>query len=151
MSHLQTSDTQLFVHLSWGTHNHCPILNNDQLRQVAYHAIMARTRSQLCQVLAIGGTSSQIHMIVRFPASLPIISLLRVAREAAKEAITRQQETLDGNWQEPTCFWDHEYTAHTLNDAEAAQAKTSLSRRIAEASLPPQPPCAAPNSRPYRA
>lgn len=133
MSHLQCKDAQLFVYLAWGTRDSRPLLGDDQLRQAAFFAIKARTRSQLCRVLAIGGTSCQVHMVVSFPASLPINALLRVAREAAQEAMIRQQETMSGNFQELPCYWEPDYTAHTLNAGEAAQAQTYLSQQVASA------------------
>lgn len=130
MTHLQCTDAQLFVHLTWGTHDDRPILGDDESRQAAYLAITTRTRSQLCHVLAIGGTACQIEMIVRFPASLSITSLLRVAREAAKDALTRQQVTMSGSFRELPCYWEPDYTARTLNAFEAAQAKTYLRQQL---------------------
>ncbi len=130
MTHLQCTDAQLFVHLAWSTHNDRPILGDDESRQAAYLAIMARIRSQFCQVLAIGGTACQIEMVASFPASLPINVLLRVAREAAQEALARQQERMSGNFRELPCYWEPDYTAHTLNAFEAAQAKTYLRQRL---------------------
>jgi len=136
MSHLQCTDAQLFVHLTWGTQDDRPLLGDDESRQAAYLAIKARTRSQLCRVLAIGGTPCQVHMVISFPPSLPIHTLLRIAREAAQEAITRQQEMMSGNFRELPCYWGPGYTAHTLSAAEAAQAKTYLQQRL---TLPPPP------------
>lgn len=135
MLHVQATDPQLFVHLTWKTLDSRPLLGDDQLRQAAFCAIKARTRSQLCRVLAIGGTPCQVHMVVSFSASLPINTLLRIACEAAQEAITRQQEVVNGNWQEPTGFWQRDYTAHTLNAAEAAEADAYLRQRL----TPPSP------------
>ena len=126
MSHLQCMDAQLFVHLTWGTRDARPLLGDDESRQAAYLAIMTRTRSQLCNVLAIDGTPCQVHMVVSFPASLPINALTRIAREAAQEAITRQQGVMGSGFQELSCYWAPDYTAHTLNAAEAAEAKTYL-------------------------
>ena len=131
MRHPQATDPRLFVHLTWKTHDDCPLLGNDQLQQAAFFAIRAKTRFQLCQVLAIGGTSCQVHLIASFPASLSVHDLLRIARDAAQEAITRQQEAVNGNWQAPRAFWQRDFTAHTLSAGEAAQAQAYLSQQVA--------------------
>ena len=111
MSHLQCTDAQLFVHLTWKTLDSRPLLGDDQLQQAAFCAIKARTRSQLCQVLAIGGTPCQVHMVVSFSPSLPLNILCRIAREAAQEAVVRQQEMTSGNFRELPCCWGPDYTA----------------------------------------
>jgi len=134
MSHLQCTDARLFVHLTWGTRDARPILGDDESRQAAYLAIKARTRSQFCNVLAIDSTPCQVHLVASFPASLPINVLLRIAREAAQEALVRLQETMSGNLREMACYWEPGYTAHTLNAAEAAEAKAYLRQRL---TLPP--------------
>ncbi len=129
MSHLRSTNAQLFAHLTWGTQDDRPLLGDDQLRQAAFLAIKARTRSQLCQVLAIGGTPCQVHMVVSFSPSLPLNTLCRIAREAAQEALVRQQE-IAGSVREPSCCWGPDYTAHTLSAAEAAEANSYLRQRL---------------------
>lgn len=132
MSYPESKDAQLFVYLTWETRDDCPVFHDDQLRQAAYLAIKARTRTQLCHVLALGGTPCQIHMIAQFPASLPVNALLRMSREAAQEAITRHQEMLNGSPKDTRSLWGREYTAHTLNALDVAQAQTYLRQQIEE-------------------
>ena len=139
MRHLQATDMQLFVHLTWRTQNSRPLLGNDQLRQAAFLAVKARTRSHFCQVLAISATPCQMDMVASFPASLPITSLLRIAHEAAQEALVRLQRTMPGNFLELPHYWEPGYTAHTLNAAEAAQAKAYLKACLQQRLTPPLP------------
>jgi len=130
MLHLQAADTQLFVHLTWGTQGGRPLLGNDQLRQAAILAVRNRIRSHFCQVLAICATDCQVDMVASFPASLPVTSLLRMAHDSAQEALVRLQETMSGNFQDLPRYWGSGYTAHTMSAAEAAQAETYLRRRL---------------------
>ncbi len=132
MLHLQATDPQLFVHLTWKTKDNRPLLGNDQLRQAAYLAVTARTRALFCRVLAIGGTTCQINMVASFPASLPITSLLRISHEAAQDALEGLQGTMSGDVPDIPCYWAPEYTAHTLNAAEAAEAKAYLRQRLGD-------------------
>lgn len=130
MLHRESQDTQLFVYLQWGTRDGKPVLHNDQLRQAAYLAIAARTRSQLCHIVAISGTSRQIGMIVRFPASFPISNVLKVSREAAQEAVLRHEEITSGCPRETASLWDRAYTAQTVSACDAAEANRYLRQRI---------------------
>ena len=130
MSHRESQDTQLFVYLQWRTRDDKPVLHNDQLRQAAFLAITARTRSQLCHIVAIDGTSCQIGMIVRFPASFPISTVLKVSREAAQEAVLRHEEMMNGCSRETTSLWDRAYTAQTVSACDAAEAHLYLRQRI---------------------
>lgn len=131
MLHLQATDMQLFVHLTWKTQGGRPFLGNDQLRQAAIRAVTARIRSHFCQVLAISATACQIDMVVSFPASLSVTDLLRIAHGAAQEALTRLQQTMTGSFREMPRYWGPGYTAYTLNATEAAQAQTYLRQRLA--------------------
>jgi len=133
MLHLQAKDMQLFVHLTWKTQGSRPLLGNDQLRQVASQAVTTRIRAHLCQVLAISSTACQMDLVASFPASLPIAILLRISEEAAQEALVRLQQMMSGNSRELSGYWGPDYTAHTLNAAEAAQAKTYLRQHLIDA------------------
>lgn len=130
MSHRESQDTQLFVYLQWGTRDGKPVLHNDQLRQAAYLAITTRTRSQLCHIVAIDGTASQIGMIVQFPASFPISTVLKVSREAAQEAVLRHEEMVNGCSRETASLWDRAYIAQTLSAGEAADANVYLRQQF---------------------
>ncbi len=130
MSHRESQDAQLFVYLQWRTRGDKPVLHNDQLRQAAYLAITARTRLQLCHIVAIDGTPCQIGMIVQFPASFPISNVLKVSREAAQEAILRHEEMVNGCSRETASLWDRAYTAQTVSADEAAEANVYLRQRI---------------------
>ena len=131
MSHLQSKDAALFVYLAWGTRNGRPVLCCDEVRQAAYLAITTRTRSQFCHVLAIGGTAGRIHLIVRFPPSLPISAVARMAQEAGGEAIAQQSQTFYGRPIFREQLWESDYTTHTLHQIDPVEAQAYLRRQIA--------------------
>ncbi len=130
MFHSNSQDVQLYIYFTWKTRDDRPILSDDQIRQASYQAIQTRIRSQLCQVLAIASTPCQIHLIARFSASMPIKSLVSIAREAAEEAISRHHEMLNGCPLDSRSPWEREFTAHTVNAAEAAHAHTYIQQRM---------------------
>ena len=131
MSHLQSRDAALFVYLAWGTRDSLPVLGCDQVRQAVYLAIKTRTRSQLCHVLAIDGTADRIHLIVRFPPSIPISIVARMAREAGSAATAHQSKILYGHPILQARLWERNYTSHTLRQMDAAEAPAYLRRQIA--------------------
>jgi REP element-mobilizing transposase RayT len=130
MPNLESQDVQLFVYFTWKTRNDSPLLGDEQIRQAAYSAIQTRLRSQLCRVLAICSTPCQIHLIARFPASMSIKTIVSVSREAAEQAIFRQQEILSGCPREVYSLWARDFIAHTVSAAEAAQPQTYLQQQI---------------------
>jgi len=137
MLHLQAADTQLFVHLTWGTQGGRPLLGNDQLRQVATLAVTKRLRSHSCEALAISATDRRMDMVASFPASLPITSLLRIAHDSSEEAMVRVQEMMTGTSQGLPRYWGSDYTAHTMSAAEAAQAGAYLKACLQQRPIPP--------------
>jgi REP element-mobilizing transposase RayT len=130
MSHMESHDVQLFVYFTWETRNDSPLLGDEQIRQVAHSAIQTRIRSQLCRVLAIASTPCQIHLIARFPASMPIKDIVSIAREAAQEAIFRYQTLFEGNSPELRSLWERKFIAHTLSATEASQPQAYLQQQI---------------------
>ena len=131
MSHLQSKNAALFVYLAWGTRGGQTVLGCDQVRQAAFHAITTGTRSHLCHVLAIDGTAGKIHLIVRFPPSISISAVARVAQEAGGAAIARQTELVHGRLIVRERLWERDYTTHTLPPMDAAEARAYLRRQIA--------------------
>ena len=138
MSYLQCKEPALFVYLAWGTRNRQPVLSSDEVRQAAYLAVMTRTRSQLCRILAIGGTTEEIHLVVQFPPSLSVSTVARIAQEASSDAIAYQSQMFQGRPLSRETLWRTDYTTRTLPQIDAAEAQAYLRRQIAAAD-PAQP------------
>lgn len=137
MLHLQAADTQLYVHLTWGTQGGHPLLCNDLLRQTATLAVTKRIRAHFCQVLAIRATDRRMDMVASFPASLAVASLLRMAHDSSQEALVQLQEMMTGGSQSLPRYWGSNYTAHTMSAAEAAEAGAYLKACLQQRPIPP--------------
>ncbi len=131
MSHLQSKDSALFVYLAWGTRQGQTPLACDEIRQAAYLAIITRIRSQFCHVLAIDGTTEEIHLIARFPASLPVSVVTRMAQEASGKAIAHQSQTFQGRFIAREKLWENGCTTRTLPPVDVAEARAYLRQQIA--------------------
>ncbi len=131
MSHLR-NNMDLFVYISWKTHEGKPLLADDQIRQAALLAITNRTRTQFCHVLAINATCNQVHVVFRFPASLAVSHIACMAKNAAYQSVSQISDTLCTLRPDSAFLWERQFTSHTLNACEAAEAQTYLQRQISE-------------------
>ena len=136
MSYPPSKDSALFVYLAWGTRRGDPILSSDDIRQAAYHAITTRTRTQFCHILAIGGTAGRVHLIAKFPPSLAISDVARIAQEAGSAAVVRQSEIFHGRFIHRDQLWEAGYTVRTMGETDAAQAHDYLHRQMTQDHAP---------------
>ncbi len=130
MSSLSCTDPALFVYLAWNTRSDQDILSDDETRQAAYLAIIRRTRSQRCHVLAIGGTDGGIHLIAQFPPSMPIATVARVAQDAGSQAIAMQAEAFGGHEVSRDHLWERGFLAHTLRPTDFSDPESYLRQQI---------------------
>ncbi len=136
MSYPPSKDSALFVYLAWGTRKGDPTLSFDDIRQAAFHAITTRTRTQFCHILAIGGTAGRVHLIAKFPPSLAISDVARIAQEAGSAAIAHQSETFHGRLVHREQIWEAGYTVRTMSETDAAQAHEYLNRQMTQDHAP---------------
>jgi len=132
MSYLPSKDSALFVYLTWGTRKDDPALSCDDIRQAAYHAITTRTRTQFCHILAIGGNAGRVHLIAKFPPSLSISDVARIAQDAGSAAIAHQSEMFHGRFVRRERLWEAGYTVHTMGQVDAAEAQEYLNRQMTQ-------------------
>ena len=130
MSYPPSKSSALFVYLSWGTRKGAPALSTDDIRQAAYHAITTRARTQLCHVLAIGGTAGRVHLIARIPPSLSISEIARIAQDAGSAAVAQQSEIFHGRFVRRDQLWEAGYTVRTMDQTDAAEPHDYLNRQI---------------------
>ena len=136
MSYPPSKDSALFVYLAWGTRKGDPALSFDDIRQAAFHAITTRTRTQFCHILAINGTAGRVHLIAKFPPSLSISDVARIAQEAGSAAVAHQLETFHGRSIHLDQLWEAGYTVRTMGETDAAQAHDYLHRQMTQDHAP---------------
>ena len=136
MSYLQCKEPELFAYLAWETHCGQPVLGSEEVRQAVFRAITTRTRTQFCRVLAIDGTPDQIYMIVRFPPSLSVSTVARIAQEAGGEAAASHLRIIQGRFLPREQIWGTDYSTHTLPQMDIAESRAYLSRQLAQRQMP---------------
>ena len=125
------SSNDLFVHVSWKTRSGAPTLACDQLRQTAFQAIRTRTRLHFCHVLAMKGSRDQVDIVFRVPASMPVSQVARMSMKESHRAITRFWQIFRTEPVPAQNFWASDFTARSLNAAEASEAEDYLRRQLA--------------------
>lgn len=84
----------VFVHLVWGTWDRLPLLVGDREREV-YRCIEETCRASAVEVLALGGVSDHVHLVVRLPATFAVATLMKqikgTSSHLATHALARSQ------------------------------------------------------------
>ena len=76
------------MHLVWTTWDRTPILTDD-IRPEAFRIIGAKCQSLGAQVVALGGISDHVHLLVRLPMTLSIALLLKEIKGASGHALAK--------------------------------------------------------------
>src|SRR2546423_15114338 len=79
--------TQLYLHLVWSTWRRLPLITPELQRDV--YASLAHQSEQLgADVLAIGGITDHVHLLVRFPTTVTVSQFVGRAKGATSHLIT---------------------------------------------------------------
>lgn len=68
--------TELYVHLVWSTWDRLPLLDEDT-RQRIYKLFISECKKLNAEVLAIGGMSDHIHVLIRIPPTISVSELVK--------------------------------------------------------------------------
>ena len=71
----------LVVHLAWETHLEGPRLDRDDGSLAA--ALRAAAREVACQVLSVGHTEREVHLMVRYPPTVCVSELVTRLKEVS--------------------------------------------------------------------
>ena len=68
--------TQLYLHLVWATWDRLPLVR-PEIRNAIYGCIQDQLRKHRCEVIAIGGMPDHVHVLTRFPTTVPIATIVK--------------------------------------------------------------------------
>ena len=100
--------TQLYIHCVWGTWDRLPLIT-PQVERRLYAAILAKCHELKCEMIALGGVEDHIHLLVRFPTTLAVATLLKEVKGASSHLMTH--EVTPGEFFK----WQGAYGAFTVN------------------------------------
>jgi putative transposase len=81
--------TQLYLHCVWTTWDRLPLITPLN-EQSIYTSILDKCQELKCHVLALGGTSDHIHILVRFPTTITVADLVKEIKGASSHLVTHQ-------------------------------------------------------------
>lgn len=79
----------LYCHLVWATWERLPLIT-PEIEPLLYAAIAAKCRDLGAEPLAIGGLSDHVHLLVRFPRSLALATLIQEVKGASSHLVTHR-------------------------------------------------------------
>ena len=85
----QHNYTQLYVHLVWSTWDRLPLID-PTIEARLYKAIEAKCVALGCQLLAYGGVSDHIHLLIAFVPTLPISRLVGEIKGISSHLMTHE-------------------------------------------------------------
>ena len=80
--------TQLYLHLVWATWDRLPLIR-PEIRQPIYGCIQDQLRKHRCEVIAIGGIEDHVHVLTRFPTTVPVATIVKHAKGASSHLMTQ--------------------------------------------------------------
>jgi len=74
--------TELYVHLVWATWNRHPLIT--PALQPRIYAVLHRHAHELgAEILALGGMADHVHVLIRFPATITVATLVQRLKGAS--------------------------------------------------------------------
>jgi len=114
--------TQLYIHCVWATWDRLPLIT-PTLEQPIYTSILNKCHELNCHVLALGGTSDHIHLLIRFPATITVAELIKEVKGASSHLITHQ--IAPGEFFK----WQGAYGAFTVSKNSVTDVKAYIERQ----------------------
>ncbi len=84
---MHQSRIAVFVHVTWATWDRLPLLVGE-VEQSVYRAIGAKCAEISVDLIALGGTDDQLHMLIRLPSSISLGEIVGQVKGAAAHLIT---------------------------------------------------------------
>jgi putative transposase len=76
---------RLYAHLVWKTWDQLPLVTPD-VRAVVYPVLLRKAGELGCSALAVGGVEDHVHLLVSFPATVAVSTILKELKGASSHA-----------------------------------------------------------------
>ena len=81
--------TQLYLHCVWSTWDRLPLIK-PEIEWRLYASIIAKCKELKCELVAIGGIEDHVHLLVRFPTTLSVATLLKEVKGSSSHLVTHE-------------------------------------------------------------
>jgi putative transposase len=115
--------TQLYLHLVWSTWDRQPLITQD-IQEPLYGAITAKCHDLKCELIAIGGITDHIHLLVRFHTTIPVAQLVKEIMGSSSHLVTHVIK--------PGMFfkWQGAYGAFTIQKSDVKTVQAYLLNQV---------------------
>jgi putative transposase len=80
---------QIYLHFVWATWDRLPLISQD-IEQGIYTSILEKCKEKDCIVIALGGTSDHLHLLVRFPSTISVADFVKEIKGSSSHLVTHQ-------------------------------------------------------------
>lgn len=105
---MHESHSELYVHLVWATWNRLPSIS-PECKASIYACLKAECLKHSVELLAIGGSSDHVHVVVRIPTSVAVSFLVKHLKGSSSHFINHELN-LENRFQ-----WKGSYSAFSVS------------------------------------
>ena len=73
---MRTTKAQLYVHLVWGTWDRLALIEGE-IKRIVYASMISEAKRARCEIVAIGGVSDHVHLLVAMRPDISISDLVK--------------------------------------------------------------------------
>jgi putative transposase len=95
---MRSNFVQLYVHCVWATWDRLPLLT-PEIRELAYAAIIQKSKQLGAGVIAISGIADHVHLLVDFPTTLTVGDLIKNVKGSSSHLINHSAAPEFFKWQ----------------------------------------------------
>lgn len=112
----------LYVHLIWTTWDRMPLID-ERWEGDLYRVIEDETRTHGCKVLAMGGISDHVHLLIEMPATVVLAEVVKQIKGVSSHTANERLMT-QGSFK-----WQASYAAFTVSRWDVARVKGYIKKQ----------------------
>ena len=112
----------LFVHLIWSTWDRVPLIN-ESVERCLYRIIQQQAETHSCKVLAIGGIADHVHLLLEFPTTIDLSTLVKNIK-GPSSLFANNELGFDGSFK-----WQASYAAFSVSRWDVAKIQQYIERQ----------------------
>lgn len=110
---------KIYLHFVWGTWDRLPIIT--QMNEIlVYESILEKCKSVGATVIAIGGISDHVHLLVRFPSTITVANFIKGVKGSTSHLITHQIHP------EEFFKWQGSYAVFSVSEKNVPRIKSYI-------------------------
>lgn len=117
---------RLFVHVNWSTKGREPVLDG-RSEMIVEDVIRAKSKELGFSLVAVGGTSDHVHLLISIPAWLSISKIMKHVKGRSSFVINRERHAVHPGAK--PFRWQNGYAAFSVSDGAVKSVKRYVERQ----------------------